>query len=134
VLLVLVGSAGGEHHGVRAGLIKRCCVGCHRCQPSKYEASYNAKYSHSTKHSHILKLRHLISFRTGFEVMLAQPPRQLHPHRHEVNRTKFLGRIVSLGKAYDALEEPSWLFHTLLPRFSSASHSGKPRHWLHNCG
>src|SRR5699024_4917856 len=76
VLFVLVGSAGGEHHGVRAGLIKRCCVGCHRCQPSKYEARYNAKYSHSTKHSHILKLRHLISFRTGFEVMLAQPPRQ----------------------------------------------------------
>src|SRR5699024_1243673 len=58
VLFVLVGTARGEHHGVRAGLIERCRVGCHRRQPSKYEASYYAKYSHPTKYSHILKLRH----------------------------------------------------------------------------
>src|SRR5699024_1428936 len=74
VLLVLVRTTRGEHHGIRAGLFKRLRVGRHRRQPSKYEACYHAKYSHPTKFTHNLKLRHLISSRTGFEVMLARAP------------------------------------------------------------
>src|SRR5699024_1519072 len=76
VLLVLVRTTRGEHHGGWTGLIERHRVGCHRRQPSKYEASYNAKYSHPTKYSHTLKLRHQTSSRTGFTDALAQLPRE----------------------------------------------------------